>query len=93
MKLKHSKSELKRKEQEMQKTAAQYTKDKGLMDRIEQEVTNLKVSTLHLHTHIPVLHSYVLFYQHLIFIVAQRCPIICALIYGFIADPVGSVGL
>lgn len=48
MKLKHSKSELKRKEQEMQKTAAQYAKDKSLMDRIEQEVNNLKVSTLHL---------------------------------------------
>ncbi|KAK3869016.1 hypothetical protein Pcinc_025643 [Petrolisthes cinctipes] len=42
MKLKHSKSELKRKDQEMQNTAAQYTKDKGLVDRIEQEVTNIK---------------------------------------------------
>lgn len=44
MKLKHSREELKRKQQEMRSTAAQYEKDKSLLDRMEKQVTNLQVS-------------------------------------------------
>lgn len=42
MKLKHSREELKRKQQEMRSTAAQYEKDKSLLDRMEKQVTNLQ---------------------------------------------------
>ncbi|KAG7172952.1 structural maintenance of chromosomes protein 2-like [Homarus americanus] len=42
MKLKHSKEELKKKEQEMKCTSAEYTKDKSFLDRMEKEVKNLE---------------------------------------------------
>ena len=43
MKLKHSREELKHKTQEMRSTAAQYEKDKSLLNRMEKHVANLKV--------------------------------------------------
>ena len=43
MKLKHSKEMLKKKEQEMKRTASEFTRDKALLDRMEKEVQNLEV--------------------------------------------------
>lgn len=43
MKLKHSKEELKKKQQEMKRTASDYAKDKSLLERMEKEVKNLEV--------------------------------------------------
>uniref|UniRef100_A0A0P4WHI6 Structural maintenance of chromosomes protein n=1 Tax=Scylla olivacea TaxID=85551 RepID=A0A0P4WHI6_SCYOL len=48
MKLKHSREELKRKQQEMRSTAAQYEKDKSLLDRMEKQVANLQSQLEHL---------------------------------------------
>ncbi|KAG0712441.1 Structural maintenance of chromosomes protein 2 [Chionoecetes opilio] len=48
MKLSHCREELKQKRQEMKSTAAQYEKDKSLLDRMEKTVTNLKSQLEHL---------------------------------------------